>query len=438
MPQILHIQNLRLPLALAVLVAASTAASAATLCVNPTGKSTSGCVKTIGAAVAAANPGDVITVYNGTYTESLTITKPLTLVAAPNNKPVINARGLDRGIFVNGMAAAPLAGVANVIIDGFRIEFASFEGILVANATNVTLINNFVTDNNLALVNGTCPGLDVTYETSEQADCGEGVHFMGVDHSTIMKNTIQDNSGGVLITDETAPSTSNLVKDNLVQDNGFACGITMAGHPPASTIPSATGPYGIMHNVIAGNDTNHNGLKLPGAGAGVGIFAPFPGTTNTANVITGNNIHQNGLPGVTMHNHVPGPAINLNDNVIVGNNIWNNAADTADARTTGPTGINLFSKVPVTGTVISGNSFSDENIGVAFNVPAGGTMFVHFNNFNDNTKAVYNIGAGTIDATENWWNCTTGPSKFCGNDLGTGITVIPWLTAPAPFETGTL
>ena len=46
------------------------------------------------------------------------------------------------------------------------------------------------------------------------------------------------------------------------------------------------------------------------------------------------------------------PPVNLNDNVIVGNHISGNAADTEDAATPGPTGINLYSVAPVWGTVI--------------------------------------------------------------------------------------
>ena len=57
-----------------------------------------------------------------------------------------------------------------------------------------------------------------------------------------------------------------------------------------------------------------------------------------------------------MHNHASGgPPVNLNDNAIVGNQISGNHADTQDAATSGPTGINLYSVAPVTGTVIAQN-----------------------------------------------------------------------------------
>jgi hypothetical protein len=334
------------------------------------------------------------------------------------------------------MAAAPNAGVANVIVSGFKIENANYEGILVANASNVTLLDNHVLSNNKSLnpSAATCDGI-VAFETSEQMDCGEGIHLMATDHASVLRNLVEDNSGGMLITNETGPSTSNLIKGNIVRYNAFACGITMAGHPPANASgPIAGLSFGISHNVISHNDSHHNGLGAPGAGAGIGIFAPGPGTVNTANVITGNELHDNGLPGVTMHNHAsvpaPGPGINLNDNVILGNHIYGNAADTEDAATSGPTGINIYSTAAVTGIVIAQNDFSDESIDIAFHTPAGSTLDVHFNGFNSHSTAIDNLGAGTVSATENWWNCLTGPGAHCATTVGSGITTAPWLALP--------
>jgi len=305
--------------------------AAATLCVAPAGRG--GCKSTIAAAVAAASPGDTIEVARGSYTGPVTITKSLSLVAAPGAKPSIDARGKSNGILISGISATPHAGVANVVVSGFDVHGANFEGILVVNASNVTLLDNHVHDNNKSLEPSaaTCPDIPA-FETSEGMDCGEGIHLMAVDHSSILRNLVENNSGGILISDETGPTTANLVKDNTVRDNGYACGITMASHPAANESGPITAlNYGISHNVISHNESYHNGLAIPGAGAGVGIFAPGPGSTNIANVVIGNELHDNGLPGVTMHNHaaVPGaPPVFFNDNVIVDNHIYANAADT--------------------------------------------------------------------------------------------------------------
>jgi nitrous oxidase accessory protein NosD len=419
--------------AASVLLAFAGNLSAATLCVNPNGRG--GCQSTITAAIAAASAGDTIEVEQGSYAGAITITKSLSLVAAPGAKPSINATGKSNGILISGISATPNAGVANVLVSGFEVHGADFEGILVVNASNVTLLDNHVEGNNMALEPsaGMCPHIPA-FETSEATDCGEGIHLIAINHSFVMRNLVENNSGGILITDETGPTTANLVKGNVVRDNGYACGITMASHPAAD----ASGPirevnYGISHNVISSNDSYHNGRAIPGAGAGVGIFAPGPGSTNVANVVIGNELHDNGLPGVTMHNHasVPGaPPIYFNDNIIVGNHIYGNAADTEDAMTSGPTGVNVYSVAPMKGTIVAQNDISDESIGIAFNAPAGSTLISHFNDFNGHNTAIDNIGSGSIDATDNWWSCPSGPSANCAWAIGEKITTSPALAHP--------
>jgi nitrous oxidase accessory protein NosD len=119
--------------------------AAATLCVNPSGKN--GCSSSISAAVMAASAGDTIRVAEGTYKEQVIISKSISLVAVENGESIIDARGWPNGIFINGMAAAPNAGVSGVLVSGFKIRNANFEGILIANASDVTIVDNHVMDN---------------------------------------------------------------------------------------------------------------------------------------------------------------------------------------------------------------------------------------------------------------------------------------------------
>lgn len=136
-----------------------------------------------------------------------------------------------------------------------------------------------------------------------------------------------------------------------------------------------------------------------------------------------------------MHNHAsapaPAPPINLNDNVIIGNRISGNAADTEDAATAGPTGINVYSTAPITGTVILQNVFDNEKIDVAFNAPSG-QVNAHLNDFNGYAIGVDNLGTGSVDATQNWWGCLLGPAnRRCASISGPNVMFSPWL--PFPF-----
>ncbi|PYX84742.1 MAG: hypothetical protein DMG68_19875, partial [Acidobacteria bacterium] len=364
-----------------VLCGLSQVAAGATLCVqkNPS----PGCpYASISAAVAAASGGDVVEVSQGTYKEDVVIGKAISLVGANRNNTIIDATGLKNGIYVDGMDNAGLSGVS---VSGFKVQNANFEGILITNATNITISGNQVVKNNVNLdVNaGVCTGIP-PFETNEDFDCGEGIHLSGVDHSIIADNLVENNSGGILLSDDTGATHDNLIMGNTVRNNPFDCGITLASHtlfgPPGP--PTAAG---VFHNTINGNVSDHNGRQTPGAGAGVGLFAGAPWNKTYGNVVVNNIITDNGLPGVSMHAHSPGAA--LPDNMIAGNYISGNLADTDDTATSGPTGINVSGGdngaghplAVITGTVIAGNVIQQETIGIA--VKTNSLVGAHLNDF---------------------------------------------------------
>ena len=397
-------------------------ATAATLCVNP--GASSGCYATIGAAVSAANAGDTINISSGSYAETITIGKSLSLVGAGAGATIINAKGQSNGIHIDGLGNAALTGV---LVTGVTVMNANYEGILVTNSSYLTISENHVTANNQSLntANGTCPGLPV-FETNEALDCGEGIHLMGVDHATVAGNTVDLNSGGILITDETGQSHDNLITSNIVRDNPYACGITLASHP-VSPQASSTSPYGVFNNTIANNDSSSNGLGAAGDGAGVGIFAPGPGNLNFGNRVIGNTLRNNGLPGVTIHNHAAptgAPQIDLNDTVIEGNTISGNAADTADAATPGTAGINIYSQTGVWGTIIAANNITDEADAVVLNTVGG--FEVHFNNLAAGTYGIINLGHAVVNGALNYWGCAGGPGTTgCSAVNGPSVAVSP-------------
>jgi len=400
--------------------------SAATLCVNPSG--TGGCSATIGVAVTAAAPNDTVTVAKGTYHEDVVITKPLSLLGAGSQNTVIDATGLSNGVNIDGHNHP---GLSHVSVSGFTVQNANFEGILLTDSSFITIDNNHVTGNNksLSFPGGvpTCPGLPSYFVTFQGFDCGEGIHLSGVDHSTVANNLVENNAGGILVSDDTGSSHDNLISANTVQNNPFDCGITIASHL------ILFGPQqplrGIYHNTIVGNISSANGLTT-GEGAGIGLFAAAPGAQNWGNVVVGNTATGNALPGVAMHSH--SPLQNLNDNLIAGNQISGNGPD-GDPGTTVPTGIDVFADeaagaAPITGTVITQNIFKGEGIDLA--VATSGGITVRFNSFFDYVGIV-NLGTGAVDATLNWWKCSGGPgANGCSTVAGLGVRTTPWLTNP--------
>lgn len=399
-------------------------ATAATLCVGGGG---SACYATIGAAVAAATPGDTIQVYQGVYAEDVVLGKSLTLIGKNPANTIIDATGLANGIYIDGLDHPGLTAVS---ISGFTVRNANFEGILITNASNVSIVGNIITHNDQSLnyTSGTCPGLPA-FETSEALDCGEGIHLSGVDHSLIARNDDEGNSGGMLISDETGPTHDNWIVDNIVKNNIYDCGITMPSHPRAPAYRPGP-PFGVYSNTVMGNRSIGNGTA--GGGAGIGMFGFLPGARVSDNAISGNIVIGNGLPGIAMHAH--SPAENMSNNTITGNYISGNGADTADAETPGPAGINIYANLSgppaATGMVISRNVIKNESVDVA--IRTAGTIEVHWNNLNGNGTGLANLGASSIDATNNWWGCAMGPGgSGCSSLMGNNVLVDPTLSQPA-------
>jgi parallel beta-helix repeat protein len=397
-------------------------------CVNPGGHA--GCQSSINAAIAAAGPNDTITVAHGTYAENVTVNKPLALLGEGAENTTIDASGLSNGINIDGHGNP---GLSHVVVSGFKVANANFQGILVTNASNVTINNNRVTGNDRSLqpfASGgpACPGLPPYFVAGEGFDCGEGIHLSGVSHSTVSNNQVDHNAGGILVSDDTGPNHDNYISGNTVQDNPYDCGITLASHHFG--LSPQDPEQGVYHITVSGNTSARNGL-LTGEGAGVGIFTGPPGAQNWGNVVVGNTLTGNALPGVALHSHTVFQK--LTDHLIADNTISGNGPD-PDPGTTVPTGIDVFSDTnggaaPITGVVITGNTIKGEGIDVAIKTP--GEVDVHLNNFFGDL-GVDNLGTGLVNATMNWWKCSGGPSSNgCGSYSGMGVQVAPWLTAPS-------
>jgi hypothetical protein len=422
-------------------------ASANTLCVNPSGSH--GCYSTIQAAVNHAAANDVINVAPGTYNEEVDIGIPLSLIGAGANKSVVDAANLNHGIFVDGYDNP---GLNDVTIVGFTVRNALFEGVLVVSASDVTIHDNTIENNDTTpglLFTGAltgCPGQpgNGIYETDETGDCGGALHLVGTINSIVSGNVITGNADGVLISDETGESRDNLLIHNIVKNNPLECGIVLASHPPSGKTSPPFAPHnGVDRNTVSENLSTGNGVQIGGAGAG--MFSDGAGQGRVSgNVIIGNTLTNNGLGGVALHTHV-GPAFGLpaddmSANKIIGNVIAGNLADTFDTATPGPVGININSGdggSPVLGTVISDNIIRDEDIDIAVNTPA--EVDIHLNDLRGGKIGVGDVCAldgssactGSIDATENYWGCPAGPGgPGCATASGSDIRFAPWLKNP--------
>ncbi len=324
----------------------------------------------------------------GTYDGGVVIDKSITLVG---QSAVIDASSSSTG---NGIQIIGPGGSGSTV-DGFKIENAEFEGILIGTApvlttsttgqapaggtqvSDVRILDNVIVKNDAGF--GTSAGQCFSTPNAP-GDCGEAVHLVSVTDSLIQGNFVTDNAGGILLTDEFGPTSGNVIRDNQTIDNATDCGITLAGHGtavnPATGKP--TGAAGIFDNQIVDNVSIGNGTLGQGAGILLGGGGPFAGVYD--NLIRGNFTSGNGLAGITIHQHFVG---DLNGNVIVDNTLANDNLDgdfdfaaASAAPTTGilvaaglppaPPGTfpATLAPAPITGTVIAHNRLIDVTTGI--------------------------------------------------------------------------
>lgn len=316
--------------------------------VAPSGTDVGNCVaspcRTINYAIGQAVAGDVISVSAGTYHETVKIAKRLTVVGT---NATIDANGLSsppNGVVISG------AGAAGTSFSGFTVENAGLEGIFVNKTTNVTIADNVVMHNDAY-------GPENPLCVDQPDDCGEAIHLQTVTNSVVRGNLVQNNVGGILLTDEDGPTSGNLIADNRVLDNTLDCGITLASHHFDLHTAAPPNVAGVYQNTVLHNTSNGNGA------AGIGVFAGPPGAAAWGNVVNNNTAMHNGFAGIMVHSHTP--AQYVDGNVIANNTLAFNNIDDDNPFDDAPTAISIFSAViPIPQTVVSANSISNEHYGI--------------------------------------------------------------------------
>jgi len=215
-------------------------------------------------------------------------------------------------------------GGSGSVISGWTVMNAQFSGILVGShivdaagnplpngspISDVTVDHVTVVDNDKGFSGEVGAGAGECFTTPfAPGDCGEGIHLVSATDSTVEHSLIQDNAGGILMTDEFGPASGNTISFNSALDNTDDCGITIASHTTSQIYGNT-----IDHNVANGNGVAGQGAGIIMAGAGVG-------TGVHDNTISNNQASGDGLAGIAIHDHFPG---NFNNNVITNNQLSN-------------------------------------------------------------------------------------------------------------------
>jgi nitrous oxidase accessory protein NosD len=368
----------------AVSTGAASAGGGSQLFVAPDGSGstcTASAPCSLATAVAAAPAGATIRALPGVYHGGVAFSKQLDLegpaaVLDASTSPdgygieVTGPGGSGSRIFGWTVTNAPFSGIliGSHIVDAQGNPLASGSPISDVTVDHVTLMNN---DAGFSGAVGQGAGECFTTPFAP-GDCGEAIHLVSATGSTVEHSLVEDNAGGILMTDEFGPATGNTIAHNTVLNNTDDCGITIASHTGAQ----------IYDNVIAGNVADGNGVA--GQGAGILMAGAGPGTGVHDNLVTNNEASGNGLSGVVIHDHFPG---NFNNNVITNNTLSDNNVDGdfdfAAAQDPVTTDILIASGwpfpgpppfAPITGTVIENNVLADAQVGIWTLNVAGSTI----------------------------------------------------------------
>jgi len=344
---------------------------------------------TITHAVATAPNGAVILIAPGTYAESISITKSLTLESEssqPTNT-IINATGYLNGITITG------ANASGTTIEGVTVENANAEGIFVQDASQVTVQYDFALNNALN-ASQVCP-INIVPATLPCIAEDKAIELIGTSSSAVVGNTVIGTvgDGGIGISDDgplnpgivesmfhpatpgaNNPSAHDLVADNRVINNVGGCGIVVSAYDPGE---------GVFDNVVSGN-------LVSGNAEGVVVATPVPGTSAINNTVRGNTILNSATEGIDIDGSSPNTTVSGNS--VIGNVLSGNGPD-YDFPHPAPTAVAVLSPTadPVTGTLVTANIIQNEAYGVGVFNASRTTILA---NTADSSVKVPLLGAG--------------------------------------------
>lgn len=358
---------------------------------------------TIGAAIAAANPGDVIKICPALYPEQLLITKPLTLVG-------ISEQGIGRVLIQPTSFLADAAGFLAVVA--------------VDNTSGVTISN---------------VAIDASNNTV--AGCGNANGIVGALAGIFFYNS-SGIADGVAISGAELSSQTNCT--TLFPGNGFGVEANENSAAPFSVTVSNSSIHDFGRNGVlvigAGETADINGNSIQGVGPSTGVnqFGVFLALGATGRV-TGNHIVQGNcgtipvLPncfnlrseGVVLRAAGPGVVIDGNfiSNVQAG--IFVNGAENESVTGNTITNVDALNGVQIQGSV--------------FGLFAGNRIF-HAGPLTDETCGIADIsgsGSSMNTITGNWVNdAYCGVSWLASDIVGTNVylnTLYETLNGAMPF-----
>ncbi len=281
-------------------------------------------------AINSAPEGAIIEVAEGTFAETLTISKPLTLKGAGPGKTILDGSG---GV-AHQLPTIRVKDASKVTITGFTIQKGR-RNIEVDNSSEVVVANNVIKEGvrqNILYNNGSSGEIrenEILDAKLEAAGLGRGINVVRSEVK-IVKNTIaRSEAFGIILFASTAEIRDNVLEDNVLDSIAL---FDIDGEPSEAQI---------IGNTITGTKPNAEGRF----GRGIEIVL-------SKAVIANNTISKNAQFGIITFGaggEEGAPPVEIRDNIISENGLWGIALLFEDD-------FGLPSKALLIGNTISGNS----------------------------------------------------------------------------------
>lgn len=380
-------------LAAALVTISATAAHAAT-CTVP------GTHATIQAAVDDLTC-DTIEVDPGTYNESVTIARALTLVGPNSGISGLAVRGPE-AIVTSAVTTMNLTNGASVTIDGFTIN-GDFGVYVSGSSTGTVIMNNIITGTSRALTFD-APGDNGSVLNNQLISDVRSMHLASGPYNNLKVNGNRfSGTGSVFFNGNSVINGFELKNNEVLHDSNFASNIS--------------------NGIVSGNTFDAV------AGSGLDTQMSLHSSTVTGNTFEGNDVNACFQLFGSQFGLVP------STNVTISGNTFTNCGGAAP-----PFNFAIQLSPDITNVTITDNTITNGFEGVntrdstAWTVSS--TIHINDNNITDNTSfGVRNGQSGVLDATCNWWGAADGPGPVgpgSGDNVSTNVAYTPWLNAPAP------
>ncbi len=393
---------------------------------------------TIQGAIDAALAGDTLDVSAGTYSESVTIDKSLTLTGDPGatgkgdvgpggSAPILDGTGLG-----NTSAIILDAGVSDVTIEGFVIRnYANPSGPPPGNACATYITGG--TGSAIESWNSTAS--NITIQDNYLHHLGWNGVLVGSDNATlqtgwlVQRNLVEDVLYAAI---ELTNATDSQVLDNVVTartvcvgtqidagDSGV--GIEIAARDQSSLGVVAGTNILVDNNTVTGALFERAGINILARGYSGTASATLSGVTVSNNSVTGTQ----GRAGILVVSEGRTGAASVTGLLVDSNTLDGNEDGVQIEDVTG----GAHGSIVVTGNDIINSTGASSGVRIRSGTSATGVT-VNYNTIVGNALlGVNHEGTDTLDAENNWWGACSGPSGVgpgSGDAVSANVDYDPW------------